>query len=262
MEITIQLARKMALNQQGLLSSKPKFGRGKSAVLKAIEHLGYVQIDAISVIQRAHHHTLWSRIPGYKPQYLLDLLAKDRKIFEYWSHAVSFLPIKHYSFALPVMQHIRKKGKHWYDVEPEIKQTVLSSITREGPKYARDFETPPLDSSIMWNWKPAKKALHELFMDGSITVVSRDGFQRKYDLPERFSPLLQSHAKPGLTEYLWHEIQMACQAHGLVTLGEIRYQKFFTISDLSELVKRKVQHGELLELQVKGLKSQFYTLNL
>jgi uncharacterized protein YcaQ len=96
--ISYHEARKLALSHQGLLSAKPKFGRGKKAVLKAIEHLGYVQIDAISVIQRAHHHTLWSRIPDYQPKHLNTLLNKDRQIFEYWSHAAAFLPIKDYQF--------------------------------------------------------------------------------------------------------------------------------------------------------------------
>lgn len=260
MQVSLQFARKMALNQQGLLSSKPRFGRGKAAVLRALEHLGYVQIDAISVIQRAHHHTLWSRIPGYKPQYLLDLLAKDRSIFEYWSHAMSFLPIKDYRFALPVMEKVRQKGKHWYDVDHDIKQMVLRTIEDGGPKYARDFETPPLDSSIMWNWKPAKKALHELFMEGSITVVSRQGFHRKYDLWPRFRPENIDVNPPSYDQYLWHHIKTTCQAHGLATIPEIRYQKFFSAAELNQVIAEKVKAKQLVELHLKKHKAPYYAL--
>ena len=49
--------RKIALTHQGLSSAKP-FGSGVAAVAKAVEHLGYVQIDTISVVERAHHLSL------------------------------------------------------------------------------------------------------------------------------------------------------------------------------------------------------------
>ena len=74
--------RRIALNQQGLLKNE-FFGRGKRATLRAIEQLGYVQIDTISVVERAHHHVLWSRISNYRPKFL-DRLVKERLVFEYW----------------------------------------------------------------------------------------------------------------------------------------------------------------------------------
>jgi len=140
--ISNQTARKLALHQQGLLSAKPKFGRGKKAVIKALEHLGYVQIDAISVIQRAHHHTLWSRIPNYQPKFLNQLLSHDRKIFEYWSHAVSFLPMKHYPFYLPMMHSFREKDRHWYQVDESLKSQVLKRIGIRWPFIRQGFRNP------------------------------------------------------------------------------------------------------------------------
>ncbi len=259
-EIKLAEARKLALSQQGLLKAQPKFGRGKKAVLRAIEHLGYVQIDAISVIQRAHHHTLWSRIPGYKPKYLLDLLNKDRQIFEYWSHAASFLPIRDFRYALPVMQSIQEKGKHWYQVEPEIKSAVLDRITLEGPLYARDFETPKLEAGIMWNWKPAKKALHELFMEGKVTVKSRDGFQRLYEVTERFVPDHIDTSIPSYDEYLWFCIQQCIKAQALCTVPEIRYQRIFSNKALTRVIHRKVEQGSLIPVTVDSLKQVYYSL--
>ena len=93
--------RRIALNQQGLL--KPgSFGRGKRATLRAIEQIGYVQIDTISVVERAHHHVLWSRVENYRPKFL-DQLVREREVFEYWFHAAAWLPMKDYRFALPRM---------------------------------------------------------------------------------------------------------------------------------------------------------------
>lgn len=258
--LSLQEARKLALAQQGLLSAKPSFGRGKKGVLKAIEHLGYIQIDAISVIQRAHHHTLWSRVPGYQPQFLHKLLSKDRQIFEYWSHAASFLPMRDYRFAIPVMKSMRTRGQHWYHVDQSLKQQVFQKIREEGPLYARDFETPKLDPGIMWNWKPAKKALHELFMEGKITVKSRNGFQRLYDTTERCIPPHIDTAPPSYKDYLWHCIESSIRAHGLVTVGEIGYQKTPSNKHLKEVLKENITSGRLAPLQVKGLRSLYFSL--
>ncbi len=255
-------ARKLALAQQGLLSAKPKFGRGKKAVLTAIAHLGYIQIDAISVIQRAHHHTLWSRIPGYKPRYLFDLLAKDRSIFEYWSHAAAFLPTEDYQYAFLHMQLLCQKSRHWYQVDPELRAAVLERIKQEGPLYARDFETPK-GSVGMWNWKPAKRALHELFMEGAVAVRSRDGFQRLYDLPEKVIPEpyhTSAHTQtPTLSEYIWHLCQQKIQAHGVVNIAEIRYQMPLKAADIESVLKQKTDQGQILQVKVEGSSGLYYS---
>src|SRR4051794_13348373 len=102
-EISLSDARRLALQAQGLAGPNP-FGRGKQAVLRAIEHLGYVQIDTISVVERAHHHVLWSRVPEYSPALLHELQAVEGRVFEYWSHAAAYLPMKDYRFSLPRKQ--------------------------------------------------------------------------------------------------------------------------------------------------------------
>ena len=93
--------RRIALQHQGLLSAAP-FGRGLSGTQQAIEHLGYVQIDTISVVNRAHDHVLHSRVPGYRADHL-DRLQARGSIFEYWWHAAAYLPMRDYRFALPKM---------------------------------------------------------------------------------------------------------------------------------------------------------------
>ena len=86
--------RRLALRKQGLQAQR-QFGEGLSGTRQAIEHLGYVQIDTISVVERAHHHVLWSRVPGYDRDHLNDLIS-GKHIFEYWYHAASYLPMRDY----------------------------------------------------------------------------------------------------------------------------------------------------------------------
>jgi uncharacterized protein YcaQ len=107
--VSLSLAeiRSIVLRSQGLADSQSPFGLGKAGVLKAVQHLGYVQVDPISVIQRAHHHVLWSRVPDYHPDMLHQLQDKDAAVFEYWNHAASYLPTRDYKFSLPLMRKYR-----------------------------------------------------------------------------------------------------------------------------------------------------------
>jgi uncharacterized protein YcaQ len=124
-----QKLRGIALNQQGLLKAD-SFGRGKQATLRAIEQIGYIQIDTISVVERAHHHVLWSRMSSYKPQYLTELVA-DSQLFEYWSHAAAWLPMRDYRFALPRMKQINGDRNWLNNCDKKTHSTsALSGSTR------------------------------------------------------------------------------------------------------------------------------------
>ncbi|MDB6029700.1 MAG: hypothetical protein JWM16_38, partial [Verrucomicrobiales bacterium] len=141
--VSLAEARRIALRAQGLANDETPFGSGKSGVLRAIQHLGYVQVDTISVVQRAHHHVLWSRLPDYTPQMLHDLQEPDRQVFEYWNHAASYLPMADFRFSLPRMRRARKE-MHWSDESPELKtamRRVVKLIRSNGPLQLRDFES-------------------------------------------------------------------------------------------------------------------------
>ena len=127
MRLSLPEARKLVLLSQRLPPVKPG-GRATAATLSAIEHLGYIQIDTISVIQRAHHHTLWNRNPRYEPSQLDQLMA-EKKVFEYWSHAAAHLPMRDYRFSLFRKRAIaRGEQEHWYDRDPRLEKRVLKRI--------------------------------------------------------------------------------------------------------------------------------------
>jgi uncharacterized protein YcaQ len=98
-KITLDQAKSLVLAEQGLLAFP--LAKGKKTALATIEHLGYLQIDTLNVITRAHHHTLWSRLLDYKETFLNELLEKDKQVFEYWSHAASYLPMADFRFTAP-----------------------------------------------------------------------------------------------------------------------------------------------------------------
>jgi uncharacterized protein len=205
--------RRITLSTQGL-GTPNTFGKGKSGVLKAIERLGYVQIDTISVVERAHHHVLFSRVPDYQPKHL-DALLSTGNIFEYWHHAASFLPIRDYRFAMLRMAQYKQGNERWIRSRDhaEIKRT-LERIRAEGPLRSRDFSDQNEKRSGWWDWKPAKKALEQLFMEGELMVVSRDGFEKTYDLTERVLPDSVNTTLPSVSDFAEHLVESTLDSHG------------------------------------------------
>lgn len=213
--------RRIALDRQGLLRSD-EFGRGKGATLRAIEQLGYIQIDTISVVERAHHHVLWSRVSNYRPVFL-ERLMRERQIFEYWFHAAAWLPMRDYRFALPRMAQMHGDRGWFADSDPALLREILRRIENEGPLRARDFEDTRRDKSGWWDWKPAKQALEQLFMQGELMVSRREGFQKVYDLPERVLPDWVDTRAPELCEFAGYLIDTTLRAHGFATAPSMTY---------------------------------------
>lgn len=213
--------RRIAINQQGLLHESA-FGRGKAATLRAIEHIGYVQIDTISVVERAHHHVLWSRVPNYRPR-MLEQLVADRKLFEYWFHAAAWLPMRDYRFSLLRMRQ-RNGERNWYaGCDSKLLEQVMRRIDDEGPLRARDFEDTRTGKKEWWDWKPAKQALEQLFMQGELMVTAREGFQKLYDLADNVLPDWVDRREPDLSEFARHLIDLNINAHGSFTLKSVSY---------------------------------------
>lgn len=243
-------ARRLALHCQGLGTTHP-YGKGKPAVVRLIEQLGYVQIDTISVVQRAHHHVIWSRVPGYRREMLGPLQEKDRSIFEYWSHAAAYLPISDYRFALPTMQHYRDEKDGWPKVDAAIKQRVLERVRAEGPLMSKDFDRPEGSKGDgWWDWKPAKRALQRLFFDGTLMVRHRQGFQRVYDLAERVLPPDIDTRMPTRPEYAEFLIKRTLTAHGIATAPQMAYLRRGMGRAVSDRLAELVEEGVVIPVVI------------
>ena len=215
--------RRLALTSQGLLQASP-FGNGLTGARKALIHLGYVQIDTISVVERAHHHVLHSRVPKFEPS-MTNKLLLDGDVFEYWTHAAAFLPMDDFRFSLPYKHAIKSGQTHWYkDPDKKLMTELLARITTEGPLRSRDIEANTSNNGAgWWDWKPAKKALEQLYMQGDLMVCNREGFQKTYDLTERVLPSGVNTTIPSLEEFAQHLIDQQLRCHGLASLKGLTY---------------------------------------
>ena len=242
--------RRIALEHQGLLRNDA-FGRGKAATLRALERLGYAQIDTISVVERAHHHVLWSRVSNYHSG-MLERLVDERRVFEYWFHAAAWLPMADYRFALPRMTQMHGDRSWFPDSDPKLLRDILTRVEAEGPLRARDFEGDGGSQQGWWDWKPAKQALEQLFMQGELMVSRREGFQKVYDLPERVLPDWVDTRHPDVDEYAAYLIDATLRAHGFASFKSMAYLR--KGQPLRQAIKRQLDQrlecDELIELRL------------
>jgi uncharacterized protein YcaQ len=246
--ISIQQARKLVLLSQRLPPVK-QTGKAIAATLSAIEHLGYIQIDTISAIQRAHHHTLWNRNPRYKNSHLGQLVA-DKQVFEYWSHAAAYLPMSDFRYSLFRKQTIASgEQNHWYARDERLMNSVLRRIATEGPLMAKDFGHTG-EKRGEWTSKPAKRALENLFMQGELMIPCRANFHKIYDLTERVIPKDTDTTIPNPEEYTRFLITRYLQANGLGQATEIAYLLKNTKPLVSAALQEMVSNGELLQVRV------------
>ncbi len=219
-------ARAIALRAQ-LLDGNNQPPPGKEGVLRTIDQLGYVQIDTIAVVKRSHHHTFWTRHPDYDEHQLHELQARDRLIFEYWGHAMSYLPMSDYRYCLPRMQNFRNPKHAWVSQRLEgcahLLQPILERIREEGPLGAKDFTASEDEKrGTWWDWKPAKFALEFLFWRGDLMISERQNFHKVYDLTERVLPSDVDTTIPGADEVGRFLVRRALRACGVVQEKDVR----------------------------------------
>ena len=222
MVTTVKLTaiRRLVIGAQGFAS---RFRRPDEAdVEAAIRRLTAVQLDSISTVDRAHRLTLSARVGAFGDDVVPQLL-RDGRVFEYWAHEASLLPIELW----PHFRRTMAGGGHWgaHDralrEHADLVEPVLARIREEGPLGSRDFEGN--GSGGMWNWKPAKMVLDALWDRGELVIAGRRSFQRSYDLAERVIPKTWLEAPaPAEDETLRTWALLAVGARGALTEGAIR----------------------------------------
>jgi hypothetical protein len=205
--VTAGAARLLLMGAQGLLA-EPARAATPAALLELVRRMGFVQLDSISYVERAHHLTLFSRSDGYRREHLARLLERDRSLFEHWTHDASAVPVEWFPHWKPRFARAaaRIRQNRWWAErmggEPDkVLAAVRGRVAREGPLRSQDFEHERGASSAWWGWKPQKAALEYLWHTGELTVARREGFQKVYDLTERVFPELHRAPAPPEEEH-------------------------------------------------------------
>jgi uncharacterized protein YcaQ len=244
-------ARQLWLRAQRLDERAP-FGGGPQATRAAVEHLGYVQIDTINVIERCHHHILYSRIPEYQRSDLHQAQAADKSIFEYWTHALSYVPTCDLRFFIPAMR------QNWDSRFPSVTtaelRKLLKRIEREGALTIRDIEDDDLvEKDHPWaSRKPAKRALELAFYKGLLTINARSGMLKSYELANRHFGWDRPPKAASEAEVLKYMLDRALRTQGLVSLDSICHLDASRKAPMKLEIEARVKRGTLLSVALEG----------
>ena len=233
-----------------------------------IERLALHQIDSVNVLVRAHYLPLFSRLGAY-PRDALDRVAwgpkSKRRLFEYWAHEASLLPLDLQPLLRWRMARAERGIGVWTNVKPFAGEkraeadALLKRIADEGPLAASDV-AETRGQGGWWGWSETKQALEYLFWSGLITTATRrTSFERVYDLPERVLPrAILDTSTPSEADAQRTLLARSAKALGVATAGDLRDYFRLKPKDALPRIDELVEDGTLLPVTVRGWKQQAY----
>jgi uncharacterized protein len=247
-------ARRLWLRAQRLDEASP-FGDGPEATRRAVEHLGYVQIDTINVIERCHHHILFTRIPDYARAHLQHAQSHEKSVFEYWTHALAYVPTRDMRFFLGDMKQRKTAPFSWYEsVKPEELRKVLSLIKRQGALSIRDIDDDVrVEKNHPWaSRKPSKAALQRAFYAGDVTISARTGMLKSYELTQRHFGW-QARPKPATERQVaGYLVDRALRSQGFVSLDSICYLNAQRKPAVRAVIDARVRARQMVPVVLEG----------
>lgn len=255
-------ARKIWMQSQGLNQEKP-FGTGYKATLKAIQHLGYLQIDTINVIERCHHHILHTRIHDYKRSHLHKAQSKDKSVFEYWTHALSYIPTEDFKYFINDMQAWKKEPSRWYSsVTASDIKNIVSNINKQGSITIRDVSDEVLvDKTHPWgSKKPTKGVLQTAFHSGELVISERQGMLKRYEITNRHFDWNQKPKAASALEVINYKVDRALRSQGIISIDSVGHlEKAATKKSFQKNIEERCKKGLLIPVKIEGLEStQFW----
>ncbi len=252
-------ARALFLDRHALAEQPTGPAKGRD-LLNLIHRLGFVQLDSINTVARAHDMILYSRRPTYRAKNLKRLYERDRALFEHWTHDAAVIPMEFYHHWHLRFQRdadlLKRRWKNWRrDGYEHQFNKVLQHIREHGPVISSDVgKDEKKGSGGWWDWHPSKTALEYLWRSGALTVVGREGFQKRYDLTER---VIESQLCPGNRPYDEGEtVNWLCNAAldrlGFATSGELAaFWDTVSAGEAKEWCQQALDNGTLEEIEIE-----------
>ncbi len=254
--ISATAARRLVLHLQAM-TDPPRRKLTAPSLVDLITRLGFVQVDSVSRVERAHHMILFSRNQTYRPQQLRRPLERDAALFENWTHDASIIPTGFYAHWQLRFHRERDRLAQRYRVwqgeayKAEI-DGVMARLEAEGPLMSRDFtDSKKRGSAGWWNWHPGKAALEFLWRTGEVAVARREGFQKVYDLTHRVIPDQHRTADPDPATTIDWLCRAALQRLGFGSPGEIAgFWGHLSAEDAKAWCTSRLAAGDLVPVKV------------
>ncbi|VEE15917.1 winged helix-turn-helix domain-containing protein [Ectopseudomonas mendocina] len=265
--LSLAEARRLALAAQG-------FGRTPRGVIAhkhlqaQIERLGVLQIDSVNALVRSHYLPAFSRLGHYQAEHLDELAwghARGRRLFEYWGHEASLLPLELY----PLLRWRMRRAADGQGIYPglarfgverrDVIESVLQAVRERGALGAGSLSSRTEKAGPWWDWSAEKTALEWLFAAGLVTVAGRRGFERLYDLSERIIPAdVLNHPYLDEDEAQRRLLLRSADALGVATEKDLRDYYRLDASDSKRRIAELVEAGELRAVAVQGWRQPAY----
>jgi uncharacterized protein YcaQ len=265
--LSLAEARRLALAAQGF-GRTPRGAVAHKLLQAQIERLGVLQIDSVNALVRAHYLPAFSRLGHYQAEHLDELAwsrGRRRRLFEYWGHEASLLPLELYPLlrwrmrraadGLGIYRQLAKFGVERRDVI----ESVLQAVRERGALGAGSLSSRTEKAGPWWDWSAEKMALEWLFAAGEVTVAGRRGFERLYDLPERVIPAaMLNQAEPDEDEAQRRLLLRSADALGVATEKDLRDYYRLDAGDSKRRIAELVGAGELQAVRVQGWRHTAY----
>ncbi|MCH8903016.1 MAG: YcaQ family DNA glycosylase [Bacteroidetes bacterium] len=240
----------------------------EEAILNLINKIGALQIDTLSVVSRSHYLTLWSRIGQYSME-VLDTLVyneKKRKLFEYWFHGASIIPLKYYRYSLTKKRTYRENGDKWNSAwlqKPEnieLMKSVLKKINENGSLSSADLQGDGISRGSWWDWKPAKSALQQLYNRGDIMVSNRKSFKKIYQITDKVLPKTVNTKEASWDEMMTFKCELSLKALGICKPQQIADYTHTKRSEIKKYIEKLIKQGHFLKVQGEFIDGSIHDL--
>jgi uncharacterized protein YcaQ len=254
-KLKIEDARRLLLAGAALLDDPAGKSIASRNPARRIDQLGFVQIDSINVVERAHELILHARSDAYRPGDIFSAVQRGQA-FEHWTHDASVIRADWFPHWRHRFERSKRRGWHLRllgDQAADIVAAVRDRIRTEGPLMSRDFEQAGHRSSGWWNWKPAKAALEYLWRTGELAVAGRRNFQKVYDLTERVLPKSCALPTPEWPDHVEWACAEALTRLGIATPKELAHFLIaISTADARAWVDANLRSGRLIPVEVAG----------
>jgi uncharacterized protein YcaQ len=250
-------ARRLFLHRHGL-GTAPSGPATGAALAQVIHDLGFVQVDSVNTLARAHDLILWSRRQSYRPE-ALSRLAARRQVFEHWTHDAAVIPVEYFPhWRLRFVRAEARMRERWPKWQGEDFlhrfDGVLKHVADNGECLSSDLaEGEGRGTTGWWDWHPSKAALEFLWLTGQLSITRREGFRKVYDLTERVIPAEHLSRRPDDAESVDWFCHQALDRLGFATGGEIAaFWAHVTPDEAKAWVAQELAAGRIEEVAVEG----------
>jgi uncharacterized protein len=261
MKLTLAQARRIAITAQGLADPRPRGGVDARHLNRVLREVGLLQIDSVNVLARAHFLPLFSRLGPYPMGLLDDYAYRRRRLFEYWGHVASLIPVEQWPLFVHRMEGAwqgRDQGRLERE-RPGMLESVLEEVGARGPVTAAELDGAERSRGPWWDWSDTKLALEVLFTTGQLSVADRVNFVRRYDLTQRVIPPEILNQEPVPEDEAYRALLLiAARAHGVGTASDLADYHRIPLVPARQHLTGLAALGLLAEVSVEGWSEPAY----